>query len=317
MRSPLVWLGGKGRLAERITPLLPRPERHLTYCEPFCGGASILFSRRPAGIEVINDANSEIINFFQVLRDHGDVLRNYLQNTPYSRQVFEEWRSVDPKTLDPLERAARLFYLSRSSFMASGASGNRKPSWAYARIDDNRARSVMKVVDDDLLAVRDRLRTVYIEHGDALEVISRFDAPQTVFYCDPPYHPDTRSDSGGYADELEDHDTLLDTLESVQGMVALSGYPHESYDHLEDAGWRRHDFDLECAVGRTRQSRDNRLSGAIDTGRIECVWINPGLQKRLERDWSPQAEMELFAEVTLPASDIEQRRYEEVDYAAG
>ncbi len=156
MRSPLVWLGGKGRLAERITPLLPRPDRHLCYVEPFAGGASILFSRRPVGIEVINDANSEIINFFQVLRDHGDVLRNYLQNTPYSRQVFEEWRSVDPETLDPLERAARLCYLSRSSFMASGASGNRKPSWAYARIDDNRARSVMKVVDEDLLAVRDR-----------------------------------------------------------------------------------------------------------------------------------------------------------------
>ena len=296
MRSPLVWLGGKGRLAERITPLLPKPDRHLTYVEPFCGGASILFSRRPAGIEVINDMNGEVIHFFHTLRDSGDALREYLQNTPYSRQVFEDWRSVDPETLDPLERAARFFYLSRSSFMASGASGDRKPSWAYARIDDNRARSVMKVVDAELLKVRDRLRTVYIEHGDALEVISRFDAPQTVFYCDPPYHPDTRRDSGGYADELEDHDTLLDTLESVQGMVALSGYPHPDYDRLEEAGWKRHDFALECAVGRTRESRDNRLSGAIDTGRIECIWINPALQKRLNRDYAPQAALDLFDE---------------------
>lgn len=308
MRSPLVWLGGKGRLAERITPLLPRPDRHLCYVEPFAGGASILFSRRPVGIEVINDANSEIINFFQVLRDHGDVLRNYLQNTPYSRQVFEEWRSVDPETLDPLERAARLFHLSRSSFMASGASGDRKPSWAYARIDDNRARSVMKVVDDDLLAVRDRLRQVYIEHCDALEVIRRFDAPQTIFYCDPPYHQDTRRDSGGYADELEDHDELLDTLESVQGMVALSGYPHPDYDRLEDSGWRRHDFDIECAAGRTRESRENRIAGAIDTSRTECVWINPALQERLNRDWSPQAEMDLFAEISLPTGGIEQEQ---------
>ena len=290
MRSPLVWLGGKGRLAERITPLLPRPERHLAYVEPFAGGASILLSRRPAGIEVINDMNGELVNFFQTLRDHGDALREYLQNTPYSREVFEDWRSVDPETLDPLERAARFFYLSRSSFMASGAAGDRKPSWAYTRIDDNRARSIMKVVDDDLLKVRDRLRTVYIEHGDALDVIARFDAPQTVFYCDPPYHPDTRSD-GGYADELEDHDELLDTLTSVTGMVALSGYPHESYDRLEDHGWKRHDFDLECPAGRTRQSRDNRLAGGIDTGRVECVWINPALRKRLDRDWSPQVSL--------------------------
>ncbi|MHB1658089.1 MAG: DNA adenine methylase [Acidithiobacillus sp.] len=290
MRSPLVWLGGKGRLAERITPLLPRPERHLTYVEPFAGGASILFSRRPAGIEVINDANRDIVNFFTVLRDDGDALREYLQNTPYSRQIFEEWRAVDPATLSPLERAARLFYLSRSSFMASGSAGDRKPSWAYARIDDNRARSVMKVVDEELLAVRDRLRQVYVEHGDALAVIHRFDAPQTIFYCDPPYHPDTRSD-GGYADELDDHSELLDTLEAVQGMVALSGYPHPDYDRLTQNGWQRHDFDLECAVGRTRESRDNRLAGGIDTGRTECVWINPALQKRLVRDWSPQVSL--------------------------
>nr|WP_306670603.1 DNA adenine methylase [Acidithiobacillus ferrooxidans] len=283
-------MGGKGRLVERITPLLPRPERHLCYVEPFCGGASILFSRPPAGIEVINDANGEVINFFQTLRDDGDALREYLQNTPYSRQVFEEWRSTDPANLPPLERAARLFYLSRSSFMASGAAGDRKPSWAYARIDDNRARSVMKVVDEELLKVRDRLRAVYVEHGDALDVIARFDAPQTVFYCDPPYHQDTRS-NGGYADELADHSELLDTLESVQGMVALSGYPHESYDRLTQSGWQRHDFALECPTGRTRESRDNRLSGAIDTARTECIWINPALQKRLLRDWSPQTSL--------------------------
>ncbi|MHB8225062.1 DNA adenine methylase, partial [Acidithiobacillus sp.] len=136
MKSPIVWLGGKGRLAERITPLLPRPERHLTYVEPFAGGASILFSRRQAGIEVINDANRDIAHFFKTLRDDGDRLREYLQNTPYSRQVFEDWRGADPAMLPPLERAARFFYMSRSSFMASGAAGDRKPSWAFARIDD-------------------------------------------------------------------------------------------------------------------------------------------------------------------------------------
>ncbi len=301
-----MWLGGKGRLAERITPLLPLPERHLTYVEPFCGGASILFSRHPAGIEVINDMNGELVNFFHTLRDSGDALREYLQNTPYSREVFEDWREKSTDTLPPLERAARFFYLSRASFMASGAAGGRKPSWAYARIDDNRARSVMKVVDEDLLKVRDRLRQVYIEHGDALDVIQRFDGQNTVFYCDPPYHPETRSD-GGYADELEDHDVLLDTLEAVQGMVALSGYPHPSYDRLEVAGWKRHAFDLECPAGRTRQSRDNRVAGGIDTGRTECVWVNPALQERLSRDWSPQAEMDLFStntQITLPVMGI-------------
>ncbi len=298
MRSPLVWLGGKGRLAERITPLLPKPERHLTYVEPFCGGASILFSRHPAGIEVINDANGDLVHFFKTLRDDGDALREYLQGTPYSREVFEDWREVrDTASLPPIERAARFFIMSRASFMAAGATGGgHKPNWGFARMDDNRARAAMKLVDEDLLKVRDRLRRVYIEHSDALEVIARFDAPQTVFYCDPPYHLDTRSESGRYADELESHDELLDTLEEVQGMVALSGYPHPDYDRLEVAGWQRHDFTLECATGRTRGSRDNRIAGITDTSRTECVWINPALQARLTRDWAPQASLNLFDE---------------------
>ncbi|MBU2834212.1 DNA adenine methylase [Acidithiobacillus thiooxidans] len=295
MKSPLVWLGGKGRLAERINPLLPKPGRHLTYVEPFAGGASILFSRKPAGIEVLNDANGDLVHFFKTLRDHGGELREYLQNTPYSREVFEDWRAIqDTGSLPPMERAARFFTMSRASFMAAGATGDRKPTWAYARVDDNRARSVMGVVDEDLLAVRNRLRQVYIEHGDALGVIARFDAPSTVFYCDPPYHPDTRSSSGGYLDELENHDALLDTLEAVQGMVALSGYPHPDYDRLEDQGWERHDFALECPAGRTRESRDKRLSGEIDTSRTESVWINPALQRRLEQESSPQ--IPLFSE---------------------
>ena len=293
MRSPLVWLGGKGRLAERLAPLLPKPDRHLCYVEPFAGGAAVLFSRRPVGIEVLNDMNGELVSFFQTLRDDGVALREYLQNTPYSREVFEDWREKSPDTLPPLERAARFFYLSRASFMASGAAGGRKPSWAYARIDDNRARSVMTVVDDDLLKVRDRLRQVYIEHGDALDVIQRFDSQNTIFYCDPPYHPETRSD-GGYADELEDHDELLDTLEAVTGMVALSGYPHPDYNRLEAHGWKRHDFALECPVGRTRESRGGKASGAINTARTESVWINPALRRRLERDFAPQGALDLF-----------------------
>lgn len=291
MRSPLVWLGGKGRLAERITPLLPKPNRHLCYVEPFCGGASMLFSRPPIGIEVLNDMNGELIHFFKTLRDEGDALREYLQTTPYSRQLFEEWRDLDGTTLPPIERAARFFFMSRASFMASGATGEKRPHWAYARVDDNRARSVRNVVDNELLAIRDRLRRVYIENDDAVSVIARFDAPTTAFYCDPPYQPETRK-SGGYADELESHDALLDTLEDVQGLVAISGYAHPDYDRLENSGWKRHDFALECPAGRTR--RAGRVSGAIETNRTESIWINPALQKRLEIEMD--AQLSLFGE---------------------
>jgi DNA adenine methylase len=290
MRSPLTYLGGKGRLSDRINALLPRAtDRHLTYVEPFCGGASMLLSRPPAGIEVINDLSSDVVHFFKTLKDSGDDLRDFLQHTPYSREIFESWRDVENTSLSSLssiERAARIFYLSRCSFMSNGLS-DRKATFAYARKDDNRARALSRAIDDELLHVRDRLRHVLIEHDDAVSIIERFDAVQTIFYCDPPYHDDTRS-GGGYAHDAMDHAGLLDVLMSAQGMVALSGYPHKDYDDALK-GWVRHDFDLECAAGRTRGSVENRVAGGIDTGRTECVWINPALQKRLKTEAVPQA----------------------------
>ena len=40
---------------------------------------------------------------------------------------------------------------------------------------------------EKLAAAAHRLAGVALEHGDALELIARYDQPDTVIYCDPPY----------------------------------------------------------------------------------------------------------------------------------
>lgn len=269
---PFPWLGGKSRLAENINILLPKPNRELTYVEPFFGAGAIFFSRRPCGVEVINDKNEEIVNFFRVLREDGEALVRYLQNVPYSRSVFYEWRKPTATDLSPLERAARFFYVARSAF--AGQATGRIPSWAYARSLDNKAKVVANAVDTELLRVRDRLRNAYIEHGDAASVIERFDSENSVFYCDPPYVMKTRS-NGGYTHEMSDadHGQLLDVLKKVRGFVAISGYPNALYaDLLERDGWEWRDFPLRCKTNQSSQRRDWQ-----DMDRIERVWLNPRL----------------------------------------
>lgn len=267
------WIGGKTRLAGEILARLPQPHRERTYVEPFFGGGAVYFAQHPAGVEVINDRNGEVIHLFRMLRDHADDLVQYLQNTPYSREVFYAWRKAIPETLPDIERAARFFYVARSAFF--GQSTGRTPSWAFARIADNRARALATVIDGELLQVRDRLRNTLIEHDDAVRVIQRYDSEYAVIYCDPPYVLETRSD-GGYEHEMDalDHEQLLSTLKHSDGYVAVSGYPSELYrDLLEtEKGWSFVDFDVVC-----RANRPTQVGDGIDRSRIERLWLNPRL----------------------------------------
>ena len=282
MKSPLPYLGGKSRMVEKILPLLPGPDRHLTYVEPFCGGASMLFARRPVGIEVINDRNGDVIHFFRILRDQGDALRRYLQNTPYARAIYQEWSDPHYACVDELERAARTFFLARASFMAMAQrEEDRAPvGFAVAKYLDNRARAMMNKVDDDLCSIRDRLRHVVMENEDVLEIIDRYDSENAVLYCDPPYVEETRK-GGGYAFEYsdEDHGRLLERLKQSPGYVAISGYTHPIYAKaLESQGWERHDFPWFCNSVRNvgpgkKEDRD------LDARRMESLWLNPRLRE--------------------------------------
>jgi len=37
---------------------------HKVYLEPFCGGASVFFRKRPSQTEILNDLDDDIPNFF-------------------------------------------------------------------------------------------------------------------------------------------------------------------------------------------------------------------------------------------------------------
>lgn len=280
VHPPFPWLGGKGKLADQILARLPEPSRELTYVEPFFGGGAVFFARRPSGIEVINDANGEIVTFFRVLRDRAGELIRYLQNTPYSRQLFYEWRAIqDPARLPEMERAARFFYIARSAFAAE--STRKTPAWAFAKVFDNKARSMAAVIDSELLLIRDRLRYALIENDDAIAVVRRFDTPSAVIYCDPPYLQATRRD-GQYADEMsdQDHENLLRALCACDAYVAISGYPSDLYaDHLESGqGWSFVDFSHSCHANRSAQVGED-----IDRERPERIWMNPRLTDWYER----------------------------------
>ena len=66
IRAPFAWFGGKGSPKIKSALLAALPP-HRFYVEPFGGGASILLAKPPAEVEVYNDVNRGVVNFFRVL----------------------------------------------------------------------------------------------------------------------------------------------------------------------------------------------------------------------------------------------------------
>ena len=66
------WYGGKFSHLDFILPNIPTDAQH--FCDVFGGSAAVLINRSPAPVETYNDIDSELVNFFETLRDDGPEL---------------------------------------------------------------------------------------------------------------------------------------------------------------------------------------------------------------------------------------------------
>lgn len=87
LRTPITYYGGKQKLISTILPLIPQ---HSLYCEPFIGGAAVYFAKEPSKVEVINDTNKEVINFYQVCRNRFHDLQALVRVTLHSRDLHDD-----------------------------------------------------------------------------------------------------------------------------------------------------------------------------------------------------------------------------------
>ena len=268
MRSPIVWLGGKGRFVKHLLPLIPE---HVTYVEPFGGGASLLFAKSPSKVEVYNDIDSGLVNFFRVLRDEekAEKLIRLLKLTPYSREEYYDCRQTWGEQSE-IEKARRWFVVNKQSF--GGIFGS---SWGFAVGVRSIAANKWVSSIDSLLERVERLRRVQVEHYDFRKIFKIYDTPETLFYVDPPYVTETRRD-GQYKNELtnEDHQDLINILLQIEGMAIVSGYNHPIYDKLN---WERKDYNTICHTAARTKTSGLKGEGKLleQQKRVESIWLSP------------------------------------------
>lgn len=234
---PFPYYGGKSRHLKFISPKLPRTKR---YCEPFGGAGSILLSRDPVEVETYNDLDSNVVNFFRVLRKQPVELLRLLELTPFSQEEFNNSLLVLNGELesDDLERARAFFIRATMSRGARPYSGAWNPSITHVRYCMSGAVRNYQANLERLEAIASRLLRVQIVNDDALKVIKKFDTPDTLFYIDPPYLHNSRSNSYCYKHEMNSiqHRHLAHILNNIEGHAAVSGYESELFSELYE-GW--------------------------------------------------------------------------------
>jgi len=181
-----------------------------------------IFAKEPSKVEIINDTNGEVINFYEVLKRDYPALEREIEISLHSRKQHRNARVIyeNPDMFDRIKRAWAVWMLTNGSYGCMLNSG-----FGYDRTGTTSKKLSNKRMDFNVDYAL-RLQQVQIECCDALRIIKSRDTPETFFYIDPPY---VGSDQGHYDGYTQmDFDAFLTLLEGIHGKFLLSSFHNAS-----------------------------------------------------------------------------------------
>lgn len=261
-KSLFRYIGGKWHLRQGIARLADDIP-HRVYVEPFGGALNVLFAKKPAHIEIVNDSDEYIADFYRVLSD-PDLFRQFrrrLRFVPYHRSFYtlSRFRTLYDPSTDIIGRSLD-WYVAQCMTMRG------HPCWGRDTWQTSTRRNHAVCWSRRLKSVvgfSRRLRRVTIECTDAVDVISLYDGPDTLFYVDPPY---IVTNYYRHAFDIEQHERLCKTLRAARGKVILSTYPHPLYLSLIADGWG---FYQRSTYGHSMSISNRKLGN-----RLELLGLN-------------------------------------------
>jgi|SRR6185436_6578123 len=241
MKPPLTYYGGKQKLSSQILSLIPK---HNLYCEPFFGGGAVFFAKQPSPLEVINDSNGDLINFYRVVKHNYKKLEKEITATLHSREYHQAAKIVlgYPDLFNDIKRAWAIWVLANE-----GYASRLDSSWGYDRKKNTSAKRLHNKRESFTNTYLSRLEKSEIENSDALKVIQSRDSSESFFYCDPPYF---NSGMGHYKEYTEqDFENLLNLLSTIQGKFLLSSYPSPLLTkYIKINKWQTKEIEMPLAV---------------------------------------------------------------------
>jgi len=188
----LKWAGGKRELVPHLAAYVPRKIR--TYVEPFAGGAALFFALAEQGVTweraILCDVNEDLIACYTAVRDHVDALIHALHGYRYDRDLYYWVRSIDPRELSLVDRAARTIFLNRTCYNGLWRVNSR----GQFNVPFGRYRDPKICNEPVLRRSSELLARAELALGD-FATVTRGLGPRDFVYFDPPYVPVSKSAS--------------------------------------------------------------------------------------------------------------------------
>lgn len=216
--SPIPWTGNKACIFYTLNAFMPP---HKTYLEACCGSAEVFFRKQKAEKEILNDFNSNLINFLKVLRNNRNLerffgklclpfnseelfrinrtlLQTEINITDEITQTSERLREA---TEQEINYAVALLQNQVMSFSSTGQSYGIAPRDMRTRIDRLRVANM-------------RLCEAIILNRDYKDAIDYAAAPNTFIFLDPPYRGTEDYYENSSFDKNE-HDKLFEFMHTI------------------------------------------------------------------------------------------------------
>ncbi|MGM9478061.1 DNA adenine methylase [Pedobacter sp. GSP4] len=241
IKTPITYYGGKQKLARKIVSLIPE---HTLYCEPFIGGAAVFFAKLPSKVEVINDTNKELINFYRVAKEDFVSLEKEIRISLHSRDLHRKASVIynNPDMFSEIKRAWAIWLTSSQSF-----SSQLDSNWGYDKKSNTTSKKIQSKKENFVEEMAIRLQNCQIECADALYIIGSRDTQESFFYCDPPYYNSNCGHYDGYSES--DYEALLFLLSRIKGKFLLSSYPSPLLaKYTKEYGWNNWSIEQRVSV---------------------------------------------------------------------
>jgi DNA adenine methylase Dam len=250
VRSIFKWAGGKFDVLPTILPRLPQGKRLI---EPFVGGGSV-FTNAGFSENLLNDANADLINVYQMLARAGHrfiTLAHSFFSKGNNEITFNKVKArFNAGKYTSLERAAAFLYLNRHGYNGLtrynlsgefnvGFGRYKKPYFPLAEME----------------AFLGKAHGCEFMSGDFSTVIN-FAGEDDVVFCDPPYEPLPGTDGftrySGQPFTFDDHVRLVESLVDAHSRGAKIVITNSSAPNIQELyshnGFTIHQYEAKRSI---------------------------------------------------------------------